>query len=429
MNLKKFQTIALMSVFVFICACSGIHQQGSNTVELEQPVVEPIITEVATEVLVEIEPEPEKRKHIRGIHLSAWISGPNKHRLAAMELFDNTELNTAVIDIKEMEGQVFIDGVKLADENKTFFRALPNLEKYLSDLKERGVYTIARIVVFRDNAIPRKKPSMGVKNPDGTLWTDRKGITWLDPYNKDAWEYNIQIAERAVDMGFEEIQFDYIRFPSDGKTSNCRYSNKNHNPDAASNAIVGFLKTANKRLKAKGAKISIDVFGGTTTSTGDMGIGQRIVEMTEWVDYVSPMVYPSHYYSGEFGLSNPNSEPYKVVYLAMEAALKRLPLEKQRPWLQDFSLGYKYGVKEVRDQIQACYDNGIGDWLLWNPRCVYTRAALLGNDAENTFEKSDPPTPQMIRTQERLDAKKAEEEAQKAAKQQAVKEEEKPKKK
>jgi hypothetical protein len=121
--------------------------------------------------------------------------------------------------------------------------------------------------------------------------------------------------------------------------------------------------------------------------------------MTEWVDYVSPMVYPSHYGKWNYGIADPNKEPYKTVYLALEGALKRIPNEKLRPWLQDFSLGYKYGKDEVKVQIQACYDNKIGSWLLWNPRCVYTKSALKEQGAENTYQESDPPTPEMLKTE------------------------------
>jgi hypothetical protein len=410
---KQFTTALSLFVFLLTSACASVASSSKTTI-LEQPQEETTLAEeVATEVTVEAAPEPEKFK--RGIHLSAWISGPAKHRTAVMDLFDNTELNTAVIDIKEMEGQVYIDGVKTADANGAYFKAIPNIKEYLEKLKEKNIYTVARIVVFRDNLMPRKKPSMAVKNSDGSLWMDRKGITWLDPYSKEAWDYTIEICERAIELGFEEIQFDYIRFPSDGNTKNCVYSNKNHSSAEASKALVAFLKEANKRLKAKGAMISIDVFGGTTTATDDMGIGQKIIEMTEWVDYVSPMIYPSHYYKGEFGLDVPNKEPYIVVYKAIEGALKRIPKEKLRPWLQDFSMyGYPYTKNEVRAQIQASYDNDIGSWLLWNARCVYTRDALKGNDAELTYEKSNPPTAEMVKTADKLKAaeelKKAEEE-------------------
>ncbi|MDR2251778.1 MAG: putative glycoside hydrolase [Endomicrobium sp.] len=369
----------------------SFYANSSSTVVLESPYEEQnLAVKSGSE-------KSEKAKYIRGIHLSAWISGSEKHKKLALELFDTTELNTAVIDIKEYEGQVYINGVKEVDENKAYVAAIPDLEKYISLLKEKGIYTIARIVVFRDNTISRKIPSLAVKNPDGTIWTDRKGAAWLDPYNKDAWDYNLKIAERAADIGFDEIQFDYIRFPSDGNTKNCRYI-KPHSATEASKTLIGFLKEAKRRLNLKGAKISIDVFGLTTTATDDMGIGQKIVEMTEEVDYVSPMVYPSHYAKWTYGIEDPNKEPYKVVYNSIEGALKRIPEEKLRPWLQDFSLGYKYGKNEVREQMQACYDNKIGSWLLWNPRCIYTRGALKDKDEENTFQISNPPTSEMLKT-------------------------------
>jgi hypothetical protein len=371
--------ISLMAVFSFFAIKGRTgYEANFKSAALEQLQEKQSTTDVALTVLTGIKPgerEKSKRKYIRGIHLSALISGSEKYRKIAIDLFNNTELNTAVIDIKEYEGKVYIDGVKIVNANGAYAKAIPDLKKYISYLKEKDIYTIARIVVFRDNTITRKKPELAVKNPDGTIWTDRKGVTWLDPYNKDAWDYNLQIAERAVNIGFDEIQFDYIRFPSDGNTKSCCYS-KPHSAAEASKALVSFLKESNKRLKPRGAKISIDVFGLTTTATDGMGIGQKIAEMTEWVDYVSPMVYPSHYRKGNYGLAEPSKEPYKVVYFALANALKRIPAEKLRPWLQDFSLGYKYGKNEVTAQIQACYDNKVSNWLLWNPRCVYTKDAL-----------------------------------------------------
>lgn len=332
---------------------------------------------------------PPRPKFVRGIHLTAWIAGSSKFRPVINELLDETELNTVVIDIKEYEGEVYIPGVKMVTENKTFTPAIPNIKDYLANLKKRNIYTVARIVVFKDNLMPRKRPELAVKDAEGEIWKDRSGRVWLDPYNKEVWNYNISIAEQAIDLGFDEIQFDYIRFPSDGNIRNCRYSQA-HSTTASSGALVGFLKEANERLKSKGANISIDVFGLTTTVTHDMGIGQQMVQMTQWVDYVSPMVYPSHYNKGEYGIADPNTSPYKVVFIAMEGARKRLGLDtaKLRPYLQDFSMGHRYGKEEVRAQIQACYDNDIGDWLLWNPRCVYTRSALKGNDEENFYVKS-----------------------------------------
>jgi hypothetical protein len=299
-------------------------------------------------------------------------------------------LNAVVIDVKEYEGRVYADNIPMVIANKTYSSMTNDMPEFLDTLRQGNMYSIARIVAFRDNMMPRINPSMAVKNPDGTLWRDRSGITWLDPYNEEVREYIIQIAERAADMGFDEIQFDYIRFPSDGDMTKTRYSNKNHTGKSASDALVSFLKEANVRLKKKGVKISIDVFGLTTTATANdgLGIGQRIVEMAQWVDFISPMVYPSHYSDGSYGIADPNKEPYRVVYTAMYGALKRIPAQKLRPWLQDFTMkGFPYRKEQVRAQIQATYDNGIGSWLLWNPRCVYTISALKGSGAENVYER------------------------------------------
>ncbi len=330
---------------------------------------------------------PHKPTYVRGIHLTAWIAGSPKLRAPITKMLTETELNTVVVDIKEYEGEVYIPGVKQADEAGTFVKAVPDMEKYIADLKSKGIYTIARIVVFKDALLPKKHPELGVKTPEGKLWKDHRGLTWLDPTNKAVWDYNIAIAERAIELGFEEIQFDYIRFPSDGNIKTCRYSVA-HSTTAANNALVGFLKMAHERLKPRGANISIDVFGLTTTVNNDMGIGQRIVELAAWVDFVSPMVYPSHYNPGEYGIPNPDAAPYRTVYLGIEGAVHRLGAEKVRPYLQDFSLHKHYGAKEVRDQIQATYDNNVGEWLLWNPRCVYTRGGLKSKKFTDVLDKS-----------------------------------------
>ncbi|MHB9154608.1 MAG: putative glycoside hydrolase [Endomicrobiales bacterium] len=329
---------------------------------------------------------------MRGIHLTAWVSGSSRHRAHLDQLLNETELNTAVIDIKEYEGEVYIPGFKKAEQYKTYVPAIPDIRAYLANLKSRGVYTVARLVVFKDNVLARHKPEWAVKDLSGNIWKDRRGNSWTDPYNREVWDYNLSLAEHAADLGFQEIQFDYIRFPSDGNIRTCQYSQK-HSSTTSADALVGFLKEANRRLKPRGVSLSIDVFGLTTTVPHDMGIGQKIIEMTQWVDYVSPMVYPSHYARGEYGITDPNKAPYHTVYLGMAGAKKRLgeAAGKLRPYLQDFSLGHRYGEKEVRDQIQACYDNDIPEWLLWNPRCVYTRPALKSRAETDTYEKKELP--------------------------------------
>ena len=321
----------------------------------------------------------------KGMHLTTFASASQIHKKRINDLLDNTEMNAVVIDIKEIDGAISIKNIS---GNITYSKYIPSIEPYLKEVKDKGIYTIARIVVFRDNVMPRKKPELAVKNPDGSLWQDRNKITWLNPYKQEAIDYILELAEKTADMGFDEIQFDYIRFPSDGKLSDCRYGVE-HSSTTASNAITNFLKQAKQRLSPKGKKISIDVFGLTTTEKSDMGIGQKIVEMTKYVDYVSPMIYPSHYNNGEYGIGNPNKEPYRTVYIALQGAKKRLPAEKLRPWLQDFSLkGVKYGPAEIQAQIQACYDCGVKTWLLWNASCKYTKGGLKSKADQYSYTQT-----------------------------------------
>ncbi len=321
----------------------------------------------------------KKPKYVKGIHLTAWVAGSKKARKRIDALLKETELNTVVIDIKEIQGEIYIPGVRTAEELGLTVKAIPDLAEYMEQLKKDGIYTIARMVIFKDNGLAKKKPELAVKRPDGSPWRDHKKNMWVDPYNPKVWDYNIEIAARAAEVGFDEVQFDYIRFPSDGNIKECRYSYAQHNSSTAARALDSFLETAHKKIKPLGINISIDLFGLTPSVNHGMGIGQKIVEMTRYVDFVSPMVYPSHYAKGEYGIGEPNKYPYPVVFRTMSDAKKRFngEVQKLRPYLQDFSLGYKYGPKEVRAQILACENLGIQEWLLWNPSCIYTKEALM----------------------------------------------------
>jgi len=334
--------------------------------------------------------EIKKPFFVRGIHLSAWAAGSAKLRARADKMLKETELNTLVIAVKEYDGDVYIPPVADTESFKSYVRAVPDFENYLSDLRKRGIYTSARIVVFKDNKMARRKPEWAVKDPEGNIWVDRKHNAWLDPYNKEVWDYNLRIAERAAELGFDEIQFDYIRYPSDGNIRLCRYSVKHTSTSAVEN-LKEFLTEARRRLEPYGVEISICVFGLTTTNLHDMGIGQKIVDLTtEDIDAICPMVYPSHYNPGEYGLPNPNAEPYKTVFYSVSGAVRRLGIKskKLRPYLQDFSLGKKYTAAEVRAQIQACYDAGVYQWLLWDPNCKYTPEALETKEAYQHFVKN-----------------------------------------
>lgn len=324
---------------------------------------------------------------VRGIHLTAWVTGSKKRRVEYEKLFAETELNTAVIDIKEIDGEVYVPGIKL-DGEEVYVGAIKDLKSYLTFLKDRGVYTIARMTVFKDQKLAKLKPEWAVqaeppvakaveKGFDKNVWVDKQGKAWADPYNPHVWKYNIAIAEKAVELGFQEIQFDYIRFPSDGAVERCRYS-KPHSKDSSVKALDSFLAEARKKLSPR-AVISIDVFGLVGSYDNDLGIGQKLSGITDNIDVLSPMMYPSHYAPGEYGLKDPNSAPYDTLMRSIGDTRKVLKGKDHvilRPYLQDFSLGVKYTAQHVRDQIEAAYNHGVGEWLLWNPSCRYTRDAL-----------------------------------------------------
>jgi len=331
-------------------------------------------------IISETIPEPkhcQRPASVRGIHLTAWTAGAANTRRYFDQIFQKTEINTAVIDIKEYEGEVYIPA-EVALKANTYVRAIPDIEKYLAHLKKLNIYPIARLVVFKDNKLVRQRPELAVKTPSGNIWKDHKGNAWADPYNEEVWKYNVAIASKAAELGFAEIQFDYIRFPSDGDTRLCRYS-QNHSSASARAALAGFLKYAYQQLKPSGVDISVDIFGLTTSVSHDMGIGQSLKELVELADFVSPMLYPSHYAPGEYGLKLPESKPYETVSNSLKYARQKISpadWKKMRPYLQDFSLKIPYRTKEVQDQIRACYEWHIDSWLLWNPRCVYTIEAI-----------------------------------------------------
>lgn len=390
---KNIWCFVLVSIFM-ITGCSFAEEIESTEILVEQgePVTLTETAEQEEETTVKEQVLPSQAK---GMHLTVYAAASQFHKTRTNDLLDNTEMNAVVIDIKEIDGDI---SVKNVADGLSYSTKVPSVLPFLKDVKSRGMYAIARIVVFRDNVMPRKRPELAVKNPDGSIWQDRKQLTWLNPYKQEAVDYILELAEKTADMGFDEIQFDYIRFPSDGNTKNCRYGVE-HSSVTASAAVVNFLKQARKRLSPKGIKISIDVFGLTTTEKTDMGIGQKIVEMTEQVDYVSPMIYPSHYNNGEYGIPNPNKEPYRTVYIALQGAKKRIPVEKLRPWLQDFSMkGVKYGPEEIKAQIQACYDCDVKTWLLWNAACKYTKAGLKSKKNQYSYTKtSDEKIKQLLK--------------------------------
>lgn len=319
---------------------------------------------------------PQALAGIRGAHLTSWAAGSPKARREFIRRLRWAGLNAVVIALKEYDGLVFVPE-PLARQIGAYTPAIPDLSECVRDFKEQGIYTIGRIVLFKDNLLARQRPEWAVLRPDGSLWVNDKGVAWVDPYRREVWEYNLAIASRAA-AHFDEIQFDYIRFPSDGDTSLCRYSRPDHSRRTAARNLLEFLALARERLAPLRVKLSVCLFGMTTTDGRGMGIGQNMTELARQADFLSPMMYPSHYAKGEYKIPDPNREPYKTIRLGLIDATARLGPEayKLRPYLQDFSLGVRYGPAQVRAQIMAAARLGVWSWLLWNPNNKYTWSAV-----------------------------------------------------
>jgi hypothetical protein len=324
-------------------------------------------------------PRPE---HVRGIYLNAWASGSRNRVNALLELAAQTEVNSFVIDIKDASGYISHPtdlpvAVEVGATEEVRIRDLPGL---LNRLDSAGIYPIARIVIVKDPLLSAGKPDYAVQDTAGGAWADSKGIVWLNPYNKDVWDYHVDLAREVAEMGFPEIQWDYVRFADAPASDHARATYPGENGPKA-DAIRAFLDYSRQELAELGVAVTADVFGVTTTARRDVGIGQVWESFIDVVDVALPMVYPSHYWKGSFGIDTPNAYPYEIVKAALRDAVKRsADIEGAgitRPWLQDFTLGApRYEAPEVRAQIQATYDAGLHEWILWNPGSHYTEDAL-----------------------------------------------------
>ena len=314
----------------------------------------------------------------KGVYSTVWTARAKRFN-DLIRIADETEINTIVIDVKE-------SGTYLDDY----------IKKLVSELHKKSIYAVARIVVFQDNSQIKNHPDWYFKKIDGVLWQDDRGWYWMDPMNRESWDYNVEIAKKTIDAGFDELNFDYIRYPSFKKDDDVVFT-----PVLKSQTINDFVHYLNSELKKydQGITLSVDLFAYNMLNGSDLGVGQKFTDLYDYFDYVSPMIYPSHYISGNFGFDNPADYPYEVVLMTIEKGKKQLweksiaeigtstpvivnpifekRLKKLRPWLQDFNIGAVYDSEMIRKEIQAVYDSGLtSGWLLWNPRNVYTEEAL-----------------------------------------------------
>lgn len=336
-------------------------------------------------------PRPDS---LRALYVNAWAAGSRSRMRDLIAIADSTEINAFVIDVKESDTYLTYDSTAIAlareigADQRPGSRWLPAL---LDTLRAHRIYPIARIVVFKDRMLAERKPELAIRDAAGGVWRDGMGKPWVNPYDRRVWAYNLAIAREALDMGFHEVQWDYVRFPDvtpavragmvfPGAAGRSRWEN-----------IREFILWSRRELARYDAPVSADIFGVMTNVDNDMGIGQLWEEVIQAADQVHPMVYPSHYRAGYYGFRLPDANPYEVVRLALEDGTQRAGFVRAQgrrtaaiePWLQAFTADYlhdgiTYDAARLRAQIQATYDSGLTGWILWNPGSNFApyRAAL-----------------------------------------------------
>jgi len=317
--------------------------------------------------------------YAKGFYVISWTANDEKKINQLIKLLKENNFNALVIDIKDVSGKIaYSSQVLQVKQWQTSEPKIKDIKKLVYHLHLLDIYAIARIAVLEDAILPNVRPDLALKDKyTKEPWHDFKGMTWLDPSSREVLDYHVALAKEAFDLGFDEVNFDYLRFPSDGKIENIAYQDniEKKKAEIIKNVFIYF----NQHLKDEG-KISIDFFGLTLwhlDNDSDMNIGQRLIDALPYFDYACPMVYPSHYPSGFLDLKNPAEYPYEVI----SANLKKMELVKEkrpdwalkiRPWLQAFDLGAIYNKDLLKKEIKAVEDNGGYGFLFWNARNDYT---------------------------------------------------------
>ena len=323
---------------------------------------------------------------VRGIYISGPMAGSTELFQNILDSAAGTEINTVVIDFKDDQGRITgpVDS-PVASEIGACRPYVHDMKGLIASLKERGLYVIARVVAFRDPWLAEKKPEWSLHLADGSLYRDRQGMAWVDPYRKEVWDYLVEVGTEAKEAGFDEVQFDYIRFSTEGTMRDVVFDEAVTGGRSKTDVITEFVKYAYENLASQGLFVSADVFGTIIGSDIDaQAVGQVYTEMAKHLDYICPMIYPSHYGPGNFGLEHPDTMPYETVLEALKKSQMVMDQAAEadghvssqaivRPWLQDFTASYlgegnyiPYGYNEVQRQIQAVKDAGYDEWMLWS---------------------------------------------------------------
>lgn len=332
---------------------------------------------------------------VKAVYFTSWAAGTPSFQKSMWNILDgSTEINSIVIDVKDYSGRIgyIVDDPRfndpLIDAAGSAQDRIPDIERFISALHAKGIYTIGRIQVFEDPFVLNVHPDWYVLDSrTGKPWKDAGGAYWLDPDSHGAWNYIVAIAKQAYAVGFDEINFDYTRFPSDGDVSDTIIAKSASTTKAE--VIKSFFSYLHDELSPLGIPISVDLFGQTTSEISDMGIGQLIENAFPYFDFVDPMVYPSHFINGFQGYAKPALHPYEVVKYSMDQGVIRALAasstpSKLRPWLQAFDLGAVYTPAMVDAQKQATYDAGLNSWLLWNAGAIYGREEVMPMAASTT---------------------------------------------
>ncbi len=404
MSLNKVTTTVLAAAAAI--ACYGAYDASAKTAagKAASPIARADTdTVVRAPVPASLHPTPpvldsliKGTLPVRGLYVFRFAANPRRMK-KLLAIADSTEINAFVIDVKDEFGLSFNPTDPLLKKNAGTQSKATHLAAVVDTIRAHGILPIARIVVFKDSVTARNNPDHTIRKADGTAWHDKKGQTWVNPYANAIWEYNFRVAEEAIKMGFGEIQFDYIRFPEPYK-SLPKQVFPEQKGRTKPQVLAEFLSTARDRFAKLGVRTTADIFGLVTTVGGALEVGQKWEPISQSVDAVLPMVYPSHYPPGSFQLPHPNAAPYDVIHIAISRARERdeklgIKGEHVRPWLQAFSIGLpKYGAHEIEEQKRAVYDSGYDGWVLWEPGTRYDKF-IPAFEKTLVSRKKVPPVP------------------------------------
>jgi hypothetical protein len=364
---RRLTAFAVLGLLV-LAALFGLVRLFTGSAGAASIVLRPVHSAAPTNAFSTQLPE-----EIRGVHVTGpLMSLPGKFKQYLS--LSSYGLNTVEVDVKDESGNVaFVHGApKLARDGAAVGYYDPRA--VARQAKLAGVYLIGRVVTFEDPITSVAHPELAVRTSDGSVWKTRGGLGWLNPYSRAAWKYDVDVAVAAARAGFDEIQFDYVRFPSDGDVTTIRYPGRHAQPRKTT--IAAFLRYAVSRLHPLGVRVSADVFG--LSATRDLGIAQYPAQIGRVVDAIYPMTYPSHYNPGEYNLDDPNAVPGTTVLYSLRDFRRQLAGAGALlvPWLQDFSLGRTYTLADIRDEIEAARLEHVKGFMLWNPTGTYTKEAL-----------------------------------------------------